>query len=142
MEETRTRWINGTWRRSLLDVRVRRGADVGSDHHLVTAVLKLKLRRAGKKITGQQHFAVDKLHDPKVKAAFILQLKNRFQALADMSDNTQKGPDDANIKWEQIKNAYSNSSEVCLGIKQRNRKEWITADTWKVIADRRALKKK
>ena len=28
--------INGTWRRSLLVVRVRRGADVGSDHHLVT----------------------------------------------------------------------------------------------------------
>ena len=52
-----------------------------------------------------------------MKAAFILQLKNRFQALADMSDNTQKGPDDANIKWEQIKTAYTNSSEVCLGIK-------------------------
>ena len=77
-----------------------------------------------------------------MKAAFILQLKNRFQALADMSDNTQKGPDDANIKWEQIKNAYSNSSEVCLGIKQKKRKEWITADTCKVLADRRALKNK
>ena len=43
-----------------MDVRVRRGADVGSDHHLVTAVLNLKLRRAGKKITGQQHFDVEK----------------------------------------------------------------------------------
>ena len=52
--------INGTWRRLLLDVRVRRGADVGSDHQLVTLVLKLKLRRAGKKITGQQHFDVEK----------------------------------------------------------------------------------
>ena len=39
--------INGTQRRSLQDVRVRRGADVGSDHHLVTANLKLKLRRNG-----------------------------------------------------------------------------------------------
>jgi len=36
--------INGTWRRSLQDVRVRRGADVDSDHHLVTANLKLKLK--------------------------------------------------------------------------------------------------
>ena len=36
--------INGIWRRSLLDVRVRRGADVGSDHHLVTdqnSIMKL-----------------------------------------------------------------------------------------------------
>jgi len=37
--------INETWKRSLQDVRVRREADVGSDHHLVTADLKLKLRR-------------------------------------------------------------------------------------------------
>ena len=33
------------FRRSLQDVRVKRGADVASDHHLVTARLKLKLRR-------------------------------------------------------------------------------------------------
>ena len=32
-------------RRSLRDVRVKRCADVASDHHLVTARLKLKLKR-------------------------------------------------------------------------------------------------
>ena len=37
--------IKGTWRRSLLDVRVRRGADVGSYHHFVTASLRPKLRK-------------------------------------------------------------------------------------------------
>lgn len=40
--------INGTLRRSLQGVRVRRGDDVGSDHHLVTVILILKLRRKGK----------------------------------------------------------------------------------------------
>ena len=33
------------FRRSLIDVRVKSGADVASDHHLVVAKLKLKLRR-------------------------------------------------------------------------------------------------
>ena len=37
--------INKMFRRSLQDVRVKRGADVASDHHLETARLKLKLRR-------------------------------------------------------------------------------------------------
>ena len=37
--------INKMFRRSLQDVRVKRCADVASDHHLVTARLKLKLRR-------------------------------------------------------------------------------------------------
>ena len=33
------------FRRSLLDVRVKRGADVASDHHLLVARMKLKLKR-------------------------------------------------------------------------------------------------
>ena len=37
--------INGRYRRSLLDTRAMRGADVGSDHHLVIAKLRLKLTR-------------------------------------------------------------------------------------------------
>ncbi|KAK3792904.1 hypothetical protein RRG08_033755 [Elysia crispata] len=37
--------INCIWRGSLLDVRVKRGADVGSDHLLVIANIRLKLRR-------------------------------------------------------------------------------------------------
>ena len=37
--------INKMLRRSLQDVRVKRGADVASDNHLITARLKLKLRR-------------------------------------------------------------------------------------------------
>ena len=38
--------INGKWRKSLQDVRVRRGADVGSDHHLVTVHIELKLQKS------------------------------------------------------------------------------------------------
>lgn len=47
-----------------MDARVRRGADVGSDHHLVTATLKLKLRRARKRTTGHQQLDVERLSDP------------------------------------------------------------------------------
>ena len=37
--------IGKRFRRSLQDVRVKRGADVASDHHLVTAKIKLKLKK-------------------------------------------------------------------------------------------------
>ena len=69
--------INETWRRSQLDVRVKRGAVVGSDHHLVTAFIKLKLRSAGRRITAQRHFDTEKLQDPRVKITFVLHVKNR-----------------------------------------------------------------
>jgi len=44
--------ISKKWRRSLLDVRSYRGADVASDHHLVVAQLKLKL--AANKTSSQR----------------------------------------------------------------------------------------
>ena len=37
--------ISNRWKTSLLDVRVYRGADVGSDHHLIIAKVRLKLKR-------------------------------------------------------------------------------------------------
>lgn len=40
--------INGMWRQLLLDVRVKRGADGGSDHHLVIAALTLRRIRQKK----------------------------------------------------------------------------------------------
>jgi len=36
--------VGRQWRRSLLDVRNNRGADIGSDHHLVVANFKLKIQ--------------------------------------------------------------------------------------------------
>ncbi|KAJ4426527.1 hypothetical protein ANN_27341 [Periplaneta americana] len=42
--------IKRSWRKSLLDVRSKRGADAGSDHHLVVAQLRIKILAAKKKI--------------------------------------------------------------------------------------------
>ena len=55
--------ISGNWRRSLQDVRVRRGAYVGSDHHLIVAHIKLKLKRPGTSIRLLTRFDVSKLKD-------------------------------------------------------------------------------
>ena len=95
--------INGTLRRSLQDVRVRRGADVGSDHHLVTA--NLKLRRNGPDKARQQRFDVRKLKEPRVKSTFNLQLKNKFQALADAEEHTPPGTNDINTMLGEYQNS-------------------------------------
>ena len=62
------------------------GADVGSDHHLVTAFIELKLRSAGGRLTAQRRFDTEKLRDPKMESAFVLQVKNRFLALQNLKE--------------------------------------------------------
>ncbi len=59
--------IDRKWRRVLLDVRVKRGADVDSDHHLLLGELWMKLavrKKAGNRV--QRRFDTTKLTDIKV----------------------------------------------------------------------------
>ena len=53
----------------------------------------------------------------------------------------QSDDQDVNNKWEQEKTAYLQTSKACLGTRETNRIEWITADTWQAINTRKDLKK-
>ena len=95
----------------LLDVRVKRGKDVGSGHHLVTAFIKLKLRSAGRRMMAQRCFDTERLHDPKVKSAFVLHVKNRFQALQNLEEEGIDSGTEINRRWERVASVYKESSK-------------------------------
>ena len=64
--------INSKWRSSLLDVRVKRGADINSDHHLVVGSVRLKVaapRRSA--LQAKSRFDTCKLKKDSVKNGFI-----------------------------------------------------------------------
>ena len=69
------------WKSSLQDVHVLRGADVGSDHHLLMANVKLKIAKVRKGKSGRVRFEVSKLKLLEVRSAFKLALHNRFDGL-------------------------------------------------------------
>ena len=124
--------INGKWRHSLLDVRVKRQADVGSDHNLVVAKLKLKLRKVRLGEEKKPRFDVDKLKNPETKKQFVLELKNRFQVLQN----------DTSISIDSFNKILSESGESTLGFRKGKKREWISDSTWKEIEERKMLKKK
>ena len=74
--------IGRKWRRSLLDVRVKRGADVGSDHHLVVADLKVKLKAYRDRADRPSHkYNVHSLKDKAEAEVYRFELRNRFSEL-------------------------------------------------------------
>ena len=100
--------INRTWRRSLMDVKVRRGADASSDHHLIVALIQLKLRNTINKIQKAKHFNINyKTAKPN---AFTIQVTNRFQALQAAEANNNE----VDTLYSKIVSAYMKSCEVCL----------------------------
>ena len=138
--------INGTWRRFLLDVRVRRGVDVGSDHHLVTARIRMKLRRTDRQQTGHKRFDVNKevnrLDDPAMKKSFLTQLKNRYQVLVELDDHTNDNADEINSLWNIVKKSYQETSKEIMGHREKNHEEWISQEAWQKIKERRNIKQK
>ena len=130
--------INGKWHRSLQDVRVCRGADIYSDHYLVTARVKLKLHKVVPESQRRKQLDVTRLSCPVTKQEFVLELRNRFNnALTDTSEETDH---DATNKWDTIKKTYVEVATKVLGHKKKNHKEWLTPETWKKIEERKQLK--
>ncbi|XP_068712999.1 craniofacial development protein 2-like [Montipora foliosa] len=130
--------INSRWRTSLLDTRVFRGADIGSDHMLVVGRLRLKLRKVAK-TSVRRKLDLDKLKVPATQREFSLRLQNRFEVLAEMGiQEEETGVEDI---WQSVKNIYMETGKEVLGYPNMKRKEWISADTWALAEERKELKK-
>ena len=129
--------INRKWRNSLKDVRTLRGADINSDHVLIRAELTQKLKTLNKKLEFRKKYDIQKLKDTAKREEFAIELKNRFQILAEELVET-----DIEESWIKIKDTYSNTAEEVLGYRKRNHKEWITTDTLQKIETRMEIKQK
>ena len=98
------------------DVKVRRGADVGSDHHLVTAKIKVKLRRAGPPSNSTPKYDVKRLKDQEVRHNYNISVKNRFDGLEQESGFIEE-------KWHMLADTYQTSVKEVLGYTKGSDKE-------------------
>ncbi|KAE9547262.1 hypothetical protein FO519_009526 [Halicephalobus sp. NKZ332] len=125
--------ISNRWKSATQDVRSYRGADIGSDHYLLTTKLRLRLKKLGSnKLTPPME--VKQLQDPTTQAKFQLELKNRFQPLQDISNFEDL--------WSTFRSAVTDSAKACLGRRRAPRKKrWIRDQTWDLIDKRKETKK-
>ena len=128
--------IGKRFRRSLQDVRVRRGADVASDHHLLVARIKLKLKRNWTGETNnRQRYNTMPLQETAGLEVFKITLNNKFQVL-----EQQREEETIEEKWKSIRTAVTLTCQEVLGKKKQNHKEWMTAETLQRIEERKEKK--
>ena len=127
--------IASKFRRSLQDVRVMRGADVASDHHLVLAKVSLKLKKFNQVCPGaRKKYQVSLLQDQSKKDEFTLKLTNRFQVLQDLDDT------DVEDHWSRVKEVFQDTCEEVLGRQKFESKPWISQESMDMVKERRKLK--
>ena len=124
------------FRRSLQDVRVKRGADVASDHHLLIAQLRLKLKKnwtsEGSK---RQRFNTTLLKGGPKLNEFKLTLTNKFQILQELGNE-----ETVDQNWKSFKEILTTTCEEVLGPRQQTHKEWISNETMEKIQQRKKKK--
>ena len=119
------------------DVRVQRGADAASDHHLVLARMKMKLKKREVKKRTRTQYNVDFLKDRLTTETFRLTVRNKYETLHDLLD---EGNMDIDTQWQQIKEMWTSTCSEVLGKKKYQQKDWISADTLNEVQVRKEKK--
>ena len=124
--------VRQRYRSSLQDVRVRRGADIGSEHHLVVTKIKMRLSTRKNLPKPRKKFNVGKLKQKDTKQIFQLSPHNRFEMLQSNEAETVEQ------KWPTFKEAAAGACEDVSGRAHFRRKPWISNESWKVEKKRLA----
>ena len=121
--------------RSLLDTRVKREADVASDHHLPLGTVRIKLKKyVDTANRPQQQYNVHKLKSGEIKLEFNCAVRNRFEALEDMTE------DSIDIVGATLQETWKEACKKVLGKTERNHKVWLSTATWTLIKERKQIK--
>lgn len=115
----------------ICDVRNKRSAEIGSDHHLLVAEMKLtpKFRRKPVKQINKQ-YDVQKLKDDNTLTRF----KESIRCI-----NATNYTSCENM-WSHIKESLQNICKNTLGFKKNEQKEWMSPESWRLIEKRREIK--
>ena len=98
---------------------VQRGADAASDHHLVLARMKMKLKKRYVKRSTRTQYNVDFLKDRATTETFRLTVKNKYEVLQDL---LEEGIMDIDTHWQHIKDVWTSTCSEVLGKKKTNKK--------------------
>ena len=129
--------ISSEFRRAWQDVRVRRGADVPSDHHLLLTIVRLRLKKNITASNQRTKFNVGLLTDQSVQEKFSIDLYNRFQPLQELLENEET---EIEHNWNHSKKLWLDTCEQILGKKKMQHKDWISESTILEIETRKAKK--
>lgn len=104
--------INKKFRGSWKYVRMMRGVDISSEHHLLMTKVRLHFKNFTNTTNMQTYFNPDLLRTKNERTAFHLNLFNRFHSLQDQLENRETNIE---TQWQYIKELWRDTCKVVLG---------------------------
>ena len=121
-------FINKKWKNSAMNCEAYSSFEgVSSDHRIVTAKIRLSLRKNATRTATTKHYDWTLLNNRDVKNKYVLELRNRF---ATLKGKTEK--DTPNDEYENFVNAYLEAAAKFIPTKPRNKYRVL----WETLAVR------
>ena len=119
---------NQRWRSSIQSAKTRPGADCGSDHELLIAEFRLKLKRVG---IATRPFKYDL---DQIPYEYTVEVRNRFKGL----DLIDREPDEL---WMEVRDTVQETGIIPMKEKCKKAK-WLSEEALKIAVKRREAKSK
>ena len=113
--------ISGRFKNALLSAKIYPGADCYSDHALMSAKFRLKLKKnKNKPMNTKLNLAILR-SDQDIRQKYALSVENKFQSLNELEE--------VEHQWENFKQAINKAAvEVIPPLKRRAKQKWMTED--------------
>ena len=120
---------NQRWRSSIQSTKTRPGADCGSDHELLIAKLRLKLKKVGK--TARFRYDLNQ-----ISYDYTVEVRNRFKGL----DLTDRVPDEL---WNEVRGIVQETGIKTIPMEKKCKKEkWLSGEALQIAVKRIEVKSK
>ena len=107
---------------------------VSTDHRIVTAKIRLSLRKNAKRTATTKHYDCALLNNRDIRDKYVLELRNRFETLQEKTEKSTP-----NDEYENFVNAHLEAAAKCIPtkLKTKYRVPWETL----AVREKRALVK-
>ena len=118
------------WRNSIQSTKTRPGANCGSDHELLIAKIRLKLKKVGKTTRSFRYDLNQILYD------YTVEVRNRFKGL-DMIDRV---PDEL---WSEVHDTVQETGIKTIPMEKKCKKaKWLSGEALQIAVKRREVKRR
>ena len=127
--------MNKKWKNSAMNCEAYSSFEgVSTDHRIVTAKIRLSLRKNAKRTATTKHYDWALLNNRDIRDKYVLELRNRFETLQEKTEKSTP-----NDEYENFVNAHLEAAAKCIPtkLKTKYRVPWETL----AVREKRALVK-
>ena len=127
--------INKKWKNSAMNCEAYSSFEgVSTDHRIVTAKIRLSLRKNAKRTATTKHYDWALLNNRDIRDKYVLELRNRYETLQERAEKSTP-----NDEYENFVNAHLEAAAKCIPtkLKTKYRVPWETL----AVREKRALVK-